>query len=82
MALVIMDMRSKQPDARIKTRMHEAFGIKVTKSKDTVNADADLFTVDKADNALKAWVRPKLSRLRTVAGDQWYSRRHCGDHYR
>jgi len=69
MALVIMDMRSKQPDARIKTRMHEAFAIKATKSKDTVNADADLFTVDKADNALKAWVRPKLSRLRTVAGD-------------
>jgi len=69
MALVIMDMRSKQPNARIKTRMHESFAIEATRGKKTVNTDADLFTVDKTDNVLSAWVRPKLSRLRTVAGD-------------
>lgn len=69
MALVIMDIRSKQPHGLIKTRMHELFVIETAKGKNRVDADADLFTVDKTDYALSAWVRPKLSRLRTVAGD-------------
>jgi tight adherence protein B len=51
MVLVIMDMRSKQPNARIKTRMHESFAIEANRSKNAVNADANLFTVDKTDNA-------------------------------
>lgn len=68
MALVLMDMRKKQPDARIKTRMLESFVVQATRGKRKVNLESDLFTVDYNDNVFSAWVRPKVSRLRTVAG--------------
>jgi len=68
MALVVMDMRHKQPDARIRTRMRESFLGHVTREQSTVNVNSDLFTIDKTDNVFSGWLRPKLSRLRTVAG--------------
>src|SRR5471032_3563008 len=67
MALVVMDMRHKQPDARIRTRMRESFFGHVTREQSTVNVNSDLFTIDKTDNVFSGWLRPKLSRLRTVA---------------
>jgi tight adherence protein B len=68
MALVVMDMRSKHPNARIRTRMHESFAAQVTVGKSKVNLNSDFFTVDKTANVFSGWIRPKVSRLRTVAG--------------
>lgn len=40
MALVVMDMRHKQPDARIKTRMRESFLVHMTRENSTVNVNS------------------------------------------
>jgi tight adherence protein B len=68
MAIVVMDMRNKRPNARIRTRMHESFEIQTTRGKHKVDVSSDLFTVDKASNVFSGWFRSKFSRLRTVAG--------------
>jgi tight adherence protein B len=68
MALIVQDMRGKQPHARIKARMKESFAVQVVTGKTTARYDTDLFTVDKQDNLLNRWLQPKISRLQTVAG--------------
>ena len=68
MVIIAVDMRNKRPDARIKTRMHESFEVQTARGKHKVEAGSDLFTVDQTSNAFSGWIRPKLSRLRTVSG--------------
>lgn len=68
MLLTVLDMRSKQPRARIKKRMRESFAVQASRAKGPDDDDADLFTVVKRDNALSRWLRPKIARLKTVAG--------------
>ncbi|WP_248323135.1 MULTISPECIES: type II secretion system F family protein [unclassified Caballeronia] len=65
MALVVQDMRKQRPDARIKSRMAEAFFVEGRK---TLKLDTDLFKVEREQNALMRWLSPKIARLRTVAG--------------
>jgi tight adherence protein B len=68
MALIVQDMRSKQSHARIRTRMQESFMFQPTRSKGTGDVDPELFTVEKEGSALSRWLRPKISRLKTVSG--------------
>jgi tight adherence protein B len=68
MLLTVLDMRSKQPRARIKKRMRESFAVQASRAKGPDDDDTDLFTVVKRDNVLSRWLRPKIARLKTVAG--------------
>jgi tight adherence protein B len=68
MALTVQDMRNNQPQARIKTRMQQAFSITGVAAKDKGKFDTDLFKVSKSENAFNRWSGPKLARLKTVAG--------------
>lgn len=67
MLLTVQDLRNKLPHARIHTRMEASFAASTMRTKSAV-VDATLFTLDKRENAFSRWVRPKLSRLKTVAG--------------
>jgi len=68
MALIVMDMRSKQPSARIAARMEQAFMVPGARAKNAFKADSQLFKIDQRDGALHRWLGPKLARLTTVAG--------------
>jgi tight adherence protein B len=66
MVITVLDLRSKLPEARIRTRVQQSFVAK-PKVKGVLEADA-MFTVDRRENALTRWFGPKLARLRTVSG--------------
>jgi Flp pilus assembly protein TadB len=68
MVLTVQDMRSKQPDARVRSRMRDSFASQVATGKPAVKLDADLFAVTRNRYLIDRWLEPKLSRLRTVAG--------------
>jgi len=52
---------------RISTRMRETFP-RVERAKRNAGVDESVFKVDRDGNVVMRWLRPKLSRLRTVAG--------------
>jgi tight adherence protein B len=67
MYLLLMNLRSNQSHARISTRMRETLP-NTERGRRKVGADESLFKVDSEGNAITRWLRPKQSRLRTVAG--------------
>ncbi|QIE29903.1 Type II secretion system (T2SS), protein F (plasmid) [Caballeronia sp. SBC1] len=69
MVLTVQDLRSKQPEARIRARMADGFSLQRQQpiAKDAEQT-ADLFNVTRENNAFSRWSGPKLARLRTVAG--------------
>ncbi|SOE94089.1 Flp pilus assembly protein TadB [Burkholderia sp. D7] len=69
MVLTVQDLRSKQPDARIRARMADVFSLQRQHpvAKDAEQT-AELFNVTRENNAFSRWSGPKLARLRTVAG--------------
>lgn len=68
MVMILLDMRSQQPRARIRTRMRQSFLIRAERTKDSAESHTTLFTVSRRDNAISRWFGPRISRLRTVAG--------------
>jgi tight adherence protein B len=68
MLIIVQDMRKKQPKARISTRMGELFTISKVVTPNRNETNAELFRLEKESHPLMRWVRPKLDRLRTVAG--------------
>jgi len=67
MVLTLQDMRNNQPQARVRTRMQQSFGVQGVR-KESRKQDLDLFRVNRHDSAISLWFGPKISRLRTVAG--------------
>ncbi|HEY2023935.1 secretion system protein, partial [Paraburkholderia sp.] len=67
MYLLVMNLRSNQSDARISTRISEMFP-STERGRRKAGGDESLFRVDSEGNAFTRWLRPKLSRLETVAG--------------
>lgn len=67
MYLLLMNLRSNQSRARISTRMHEAFP-RAERARRNAGVDESVFKVGSEGNAITRWLRPKLSRLQTVAG--------------
>jgi tight adherence protein B len=68
MLLTSLDLRSKRPEARIKTRMEETFA---TGNGREQRKDADktlLFKVDQKEGRVGQWITARLARLNTVAG--------------
>ena len=68
MMFVVQDMRRQRPDARIQTRMREAFPASGLSPRETRHDDSDLFTFRRQDNVFHRWFGPKFARLKTVAG--------------
>ncbi|MDQ7981731.1 type II secretion system F family protein [Paraburkholderia sp. SARCC-3016] len=69
MALIVQDVRSRRPAARIKLRVLQS----LSAQDDTLapvagSRDTPLFKVERESNAISRWLAPRLTRLRTVAG--------------
>jgi tight adherence protein B len=66
MVMILLDMRSKHPTARIKTRLKETFG-SAAFARTIPSADPGVFIATKSQNPLSRWIEPTLTRLNTVA---------------
>jgi tight adherence protein B len=67
MFIIVQDMRSNQPDARIRTRMQESFTAMPVRTVEAGLRESDLFKLNKKENFASRWLGPKITRLRTVA---------------
>lgn len=67
MAITIQELRKESPEARIRQRMTDSFGLGKETASDTSRGDA-LFVVEQQQRMLSRWLEPKMFRLRTVAG--------------
>jgi tight adherence protein B len=68
MYLLLVNLRSNQSHARISTRVREMFP-HTQRMRRTAGVDESVFKIDSDGNAVTRWLRPKLSRLQTVAGE-------------
>lgn len=67
MYFVGMNLLGNRRHARISARMHEMFP-RAGRAKRKAGADESVFKLDSDGNFVMRWLRPKLSRLNTVAG--------------
>ncbi|MFM0557320.1 type II secretion system F family protein [Paraburkholderia sediminicola] len=67
MYLVGVNLLNNRRHARISTRMRETFP-RAERAKRKAGVDESVFKVDSDGNVAMRWLRPKLSRLQTVAG--------------
>ncbi|MGN6651683.1 type II secretion system F family protein [Trinickia sp.] len=69
MALLIQDLRNKQPLARIRSRMLQSLPAQDGGRASAASpVDATLFKVNRQGNTVSRWFEPRIARLRTVAG--------------
>jgi Flp pilus assembly protein TadB len=69
MLLVVLDIRKQRSHVRIATRMQALFP-RDAREKASHAIDPSLARLDGDVNVLTRWLRPKLARLRTVAGNK------------
>lgn len=68
MLLTSLDLRSKRPEARIRTRMEDIFTAGSTRTQYKDFDKTLLFKVDKKEGRIGQWTGARLARLSTVAG--------------